>query len=89
MKYLIYHGADIMHSDGLGMTPLHYAALGGCEYCVSYLISLGAQINHETKNGKTPLALIENRENQNSCCEYLERNGACTVANKIPIKKMH
>lgn len=83
MEYLCEKGADVNNTDILGMTPLHYAALGGCEYCIGYLIGAGAQLNTANKCGDTPLALTLNRSDLASCREFLQRHGA-SLARTVP-----
>lgn len=61
MEFLVSRGASVNYSDVLGMTPLHYAALGGCEHCVAYLIHHGADRNARNLAGHTPLGLIQGR----------------------------
>ena len=89
MEYLVGKGADIMYADGLGMTPLHYAALGGCEYCISYLINLGAPINRPNNSGKTPLALTENKPHLVDCREFLQRVGGAYEQSSSVVRKLH
>ena len=76
MEYLTGQGADVNHIDGMGMTPLHYAAIGGCEYCAAHLISRGAALNRLNKCGRTPLAEMLERPYSEGCYEFLRRHGA-------------
>lgn len=56
--FLLGHGADANHRDALDMTPLHYAALGGCVSCSRLLITAGADSRLRNRFGKTPAALV-------------------------------
>ncbi len=80
MRYLYEKGADVNYRDCMGMSPLHYAALGGSEYCLSFLIGTGAALNETARNGATPLGLILNRQDRADCRELLRRHGACPLA---------
>ena len=89
MKFLMARGADVNRSDALGMTPLHYAALGGCEYCMAYIIRHGAERNARNVAGRTPLALIEERPHRQSGREFLARYGTASRWGPPPSKRFH
>ena len=74
--YLLDKGADIHRRDGMGMTPLHYAALGGCVYCAACLVGRGACLNAENCRGQTPLTLTLEKPHLGLCREFLTRHGA-------------
>lgn len=76
MTYLVEQGADIAHNDQMGMTPLHYAVLGGCDYCLAYLVSVGAPLDPMNRTEQTPLALATNNPRLVSAAEFLRRCGA-------------
>ena len=76
MGFLVERGADINHVDRMGMTPLHYAALGGCDYCLAYLVSLGTPLDPVNRCGQTPLALAVDKPRLVNTAEYLRRCGA-------------
>ncbi|MDJ0608405.1 MAG: ankyrin repeat domain-containing protein [Kiloniellales bacterium] len=80
MTYVIEKGADINHFDRMGMTPLHYAALGGCEHCLAFLVSRGAGLNTANRRGDTPLALAACKPHLADGCEFLRRCGAALDA---------
>lgn len=60
------------------MTPLHYAAMGGCVVCLARLVSEGAELNRRNRSGKTPLASAVSRARSPQCVELLKRYGAVT-----------
>lgn len=76
LAYLLDKGADVQRRDGMGMTPLHYAALGGCVYCAACLIGRGARLNVENCLGQTPLALTLEKPHLALSREFLTRHGA-------------
>ena len=78
MRYLLDKGASIRFQDAMGMTPLHYAVLGGCEYCVATMILHGASVTVCNKKNQSPLDLARSRPNLGTCAEYLARCGAGT-----------
>jgi ankyrin repeat protein len=60
IERLVAAGHDINAFDGLGMTPLHYAAKGEQLDVAAYLLRRGADVNahHEASIGNTPLAEV-------------------------------
>ncbi len=58
-RFLISKGANVNHVDGNGMTPLLYAASidFGTPRMIDLLLTLGADLNAKTKDGKTALDL--------------------------------
>src|SRR5678810_683648 len=56
------------HAYG-GLTPLLYAARGGCLGCVEALLNAGADINLPTPEGATPM-MIALDNNNNDCLLY-------------------
>ena len=58
-KLLIQHGADVNHVDGLGMTPLLYAASidFGDSAIIDLLLKSGANAKARTGDGLTALDL--------------------------------
>ncbi|MCP5371916.1 MAG: ankyrin repeat domain-containing protein [Hyphomicrobiales bacterium] len=89
MEFLVARDADCNRADAMGMTPLHYAALGGCETCVAYLIHHGARLNVQNRAGKTPLGLAAERPLRDDCRQLLWRHGASTVADRRVVKRFH
>ena len=75
MRYLFEKGADIDHADGAGMTPLHYAALGGSEDCLGYLLCCGARLDLKNRYGETALTLASGRPGLGHCTALLLRSG--------------
>jgi len=61
--------------DGPGWTPLIYAATGGHEPTVTYLLEQGANINATAPNGNTAL-MMAIREHRFEIAELLLRRGA-------------
>lgn len=76
LSYLIKRGASVNLADRIGMTPLHYAALGGSPYCIACLVRHGACLRAINGSGETPYSLIRNRVDLGECVELLKRYGA-------------
>ncbi len=56
VMHAVMHGADIeARKPHTGMTPLHYAALGGSAALTTYLIAQRAKVNARCYQNKTPL----------------------------------
>eukprot|EP01088_Endostelium_zonatum_P020491 TRINITY_DN7582_c0_g1_i1.p1 TRINITY_DN7582_c0_g1~~TRINITY_DN7582_c0_g1_i1.p1 ORF type:complete len:148 (-),score=45.78 TRINITY_DN7582_c0_g1_i1:143-586(-) len=74
--------------DSLGNTALHWAASGGHEDCVEWLISVGANVNIQAQSGDTPLHKAAWKQNP-GCCKALVKAGAKTDARnkegKLPL----
>ena len=75
LSYLIKRGANVNAADKIGMTPLHYAALGGSPYCIACLVRHGAQLQTRNLAGETPYSLIRNRVDLAECVDLLGRYG--------------
>lgn len=71
MKYLLKHGADVNLADAMGMTPLHYAVLGGHSACVSALIAHGAVSTALNARGQSAADIAASRPNLPGCIRYL------------------
>ena len=89
MRYVLSKGADTNRQDGMGMTPLHYAAMGGCVYCMASLISHGARINIENRLGQTPLAMTLEKPHLAHCREFLQRHGASRCESEVGTTQFH
>lgn len=89
LNYLIGKGADVNHRDVLGMTPLHYGVLGGCECVIANLIASGAELNAINCDGKTPLAIAVCSEQRANCVEFLQRYGASLNSAPPSAKRFH
>ncbi len=89
LNYLIEKGADVNHRDVLGMTPLHYAVLGGCNCTMAKLIAEGAMLNRMNHAGDTPLAIAMRCEQRSHCREFLQRYGAALAAVPASAKRFH
>lgn len=59
---LVAAGADVNATDANGTTALHPAASNGWTTVIQLLADAGAKLDIENKNGVTPLALAEPRE---------------------------
>lgn len=57
IKQLIDQGAKLDAQDGLGLTPMHYAAKMGNTEALELLAIAGANLIAPNRNGKTPLGL--------------------------------
>ena len=63
VKVLIDAGALLNVKDGVGNTPLMYAAMYGYTGIVEVLIENGADINYRARNGYTALMWAEEMQN--------------------------
>ncbi len=72
VKALRARGAEI---DGTGWTPIIYAATGGRDDIVRYLLSEGANVNAQSPNGMSALMMAV-REAHPSTVELLLANRA-------------
>jgi len=89
VEFLVTRGANVNHSDVLGMTPLHYAALGGCEHCMAYLMHHGADRNARNAEGRTPLGLIRERSHLESGRRVVERYRAAPPWEASSSRRFH
>ena len=89
MNYLFIQGAEVNQADSVGMTPLHYAVLGGCEYCLSEVTARGAQVNVGNKCGKTPLAMTLDKPHLSDCREMLTHLGGSLIPGYPAISRLH
>jgi len=72
VRTLRTRGAEL---DGAGWTALIYAATGGHDAIVTYLLGEGARINAQSPNGTTALMMAV-REGRMSTAELLMAKGA-------------
>ena len=87
--YLLARGADVNHTDGAGMTPLHYGTLGGCAQCLVRLMDRGARLNAPNQCGQTPLALAASRPGLVGCRDLLASYGGSLTANTPGARRLH
>lgn len=68
----------IEEKDGLGRTPLHYAAYYGSERMVEILLTYGASVNVQDEQGASPLSLLCTKKDFSnlSLILILVKNGA-------------
>ncbi|XP_065223552.1 uncharacterized protein LOC135847779 [Planococcus citri] len=82
-------GSEDWQVDYYSWTPLHLAALNGCNEIVRLLIDVGARINVQVQKGDTPLHLSSMR-NHFQIVQLLLQNGAChdvkNSQNKTPLQ---
>jgi len=57
-KFLIDNGADIHHKTLYGITTLGYACMCGYLDIIKLFLDYGLDINHQDKDGKTPLFTV-------------------------------
>lgn len=101
VKYLVSKGANVNGSkeNGMGMTPLHLAAVNPEEITLEplkYLIKSGAKLNIQDSFGNTPLFLAFGSGN-NEAVKLLIENGADisirnndgALFNEVAAEKMH
>jgi len=62
--------------DGDGMTPLHYAAMGGSADLVGYFIDKGAELELKNVQLKTPLHLAAMNDHKDAAAVLLKRGAA-------------
>jgi len=89
MQYLLLKGADVNKPDQRGMTPLHYAAFGGCKFCILYLLQSGADVNQVNQEGKTALALCAGRADLTASRNLLKRYEAVLTKPKKSSSYVH
>ena len=87
--FLVSRGANVNYSDVLGMTPLHYAALGGCEHCMACLVHHGANRSARNVAGHTPLGLILDRPHLESGRQFLEHYGTAPMREASSSLRFH
>ena len=89
LRYLLDKGAAVNQADALGMTPLHYATLGGSVLCIAMLIGRNATLNAINHAGQTPFALAQNQTKLTLCRELLQRHGASLHAAMPVSRRFH
>ena len=55
LAYFIEKGFDVDTTDSEGRTPMHHAAMFGCELSVCYLVSFKGFVNARDSARDTPL----------------------------------
>ena len=73
MNFLLDSGAAPTTSDAVGMTPLHYAVLGGRVACVAALIERGANIEATNLKGISAVQMAAVNAPASCCHRYLRR----------------
>ena len=58
MKYLLEAKADVNATTGTGDTALTYACENGHTDVADLLLQYGAQLEHESEGGRTPLMKV-------------------------------
>ena len=85
LLWLLKNGASataISFKNALELTPLHLAAIGGCQICAQHLIAANASIDAQDTAGTTPL-LWALSEGKKAMAEFLIEQGASvTLKNK-------
>ncbi len=77
VKALVERTPQVLDArDGDGMTPLHYAAMGGNVELVNYLIDKGAKIDLKNVQLKTPLHLAALSDRKDVAAALLRRGAA-------------
>ncbi len=77
VKALVEKSPQILDSrDGNGMTPLHYAAMGGSAKLINDFIDKGAKLELQDAQLKTPLHLAAMNNRQNAVVALLKRGAA-------------
>ena len=72
MSFLLDSGAAPTTSDAVGMTPLHYAVLGGRVACVAALVDQGADLSATNIKGYSALEMAEVHAQGCDCSRYLK-----------------
>ncbi|MCX6569195.1 MAG: ankyrin repeat domain-containing protein [Candidatus Aminicenantes bacterium] len=67
--------------DGDGMTPLHYAAMGGNADLINYFIDKGAKLELKSVEGETPLLLAASLDRRAAVDALLKRGAALETRN--------
>lgn len=89
LDYLLRRGADVSLQDAMAMTPLHYAAMGGCHCCLARLIAAGAPLNAVNYSGLTPLGLTLGKQHLAGIRTFLECHGAGLEEGQPQPKRFH
>lgn len=87
VKELIEQGADVNYvycPDKYGYTPLHMAAYFAAGKIVEILLENGCNVNPISVDGKTPLALAQERHNRDSITYLLESYGGINCTAPMP-----
>ena len=60
-QMILEKGGDVNGKDGLHRTPLHYAAIDGCDDVVKFLLESGALVNATDLKGDTAMSYLAER----------------------------
>ena len=83
IKLLLDAGADPDSTRGRE-SALHIAVRSGCLECVKALVEAGADVNAQTKDGKTPIHLAKLKKGNEEVADYLMSHGV-VVPRPAPI----
>jgi len=77
IKALIEKTPELVNArDGDGMTPLHYAAMGGNMELINHLLAKGAKLEIQNAQFKTPLHLAATNDRKEAVAALLQKGAA-------------
>jgi ankyrin repeat protein len=82
VKALVERTPQVLEArDGDGMTPLHYAAMGGNADLINYFVDRGAKLELKSVEGETPLLLAASLDRRGAVDALLKRGAALEARN--------